>query len=513
MRRCCDLTFMCRADDSARLAAMAARVAAMEQALAAREAQMAQDGAAPRRNGSFNECTRAADVYAEPALGWREAARSVQQKPEAALPPQRSSVGSYPPAAISAPTSPADSWSAADECGLADPHRPALPSPADDSRHNSAVEHRPSAEVQCCAQHCSAAHLASVAARDGFRRSEASASGSRHESLPRRLTAQELRPTQSQGWSDRTGGLRETADYCAMRRTTAAASAQPAPPQPAGHADDESQPRAQLPAPMRPRAASAKSSPHEDLDCEAAARRRSAPLEGGDAVLCSHRAHSGIMQVLQRPPRGVLGSSASDPRQSSDHGQPMPASAGRTSRQPAFLESLPDLPDEIMHVEGDRTPPASPPASQLSVAAGLADIIAGNPSALVEENAALRAALHSCNASLAAAQDAARRSDARIRAMTSQLETVGAAARDDAKRVGAGARALKQELQVARAAAQTEAAAAAASASTAAESAAAAEELARQVESLEAELADAQGQLASARLALPVFKIANSNIP
>ena len=483
---------MCRSEDNARLAAMAARVAAMEQALAAREAQMAQDAAAPRRQASVQHGhPSAAGIHAGSALDWPEPAKNVRCAPSAALPPSRSSAARYTSAAASRLSSPRQSSSAAEERSLGNRDEPGRLLARDGSMRDPKSQRVATAEEQrCCAMRRPSAKLQGDAARDGLCQRDITVLAFQRSSLARRVTGQKFQQTQA----DCSLGCAQTPSSAGSGRRPP--TARPAPSEPAGHSDDESQPRGHLPAPTRARPALCPS--HEGDDHVAEARHCRAIPQRDNVALSRNSTLNGGRHTAHRTSQ-----SASDDAHSSDDGQPSPAAFGNSrSRRKAAPRKSAGLPNGFAAVREDPSLPAARrSSSQHGAADGLRYGAPGDPTALLRENAALRVALHSCNASAAAAQVAAQHMDDKFRELTLQVETVSAAAADDAQRSAARVRSLEDEVEDARTAIRREAEAAAGSATHSAQSAAVADECMRRAESLDAELASAQQQLVTARWA------------
>ncbi len=444
-----------RPEDAARIAAMAARVEAMERALAAREAQVAGGRAASHHSASANGQT---------AIEGRRIGRG-QQRPAASRGAQ--AVAGVPEAmrghACAEDTlrraSATALRSSAQQCAWVDPQsapsspgavahkqRPAprgysserrsseVPllgaARASDAGSPRSMAGRWQAEAQCGRRDCSLEAVANAPTQLVYQQpSAARASREATAASQPDARASVYRPRSSLSSGDR-GYRGAPSDH---RERWPIAAAPPATLWPAARIDEEPKPRALLPAPLRPRAASASS-------CRRSQSDATAQMQTADRVQPepSHTVHSdsGASRGRLQP--------RTQPRGSSDHGAwrpPAAIAAGRASRQGSVVGvgDAAAYAGQIEHASSPRDGECAHPGHPASR-------VADDPGAAAAENAALREALRSNDQALAAAQDATQLSAARYAAAIEQLADTQRAARADAERADAQMQQLTEEL-------------------------------------------------------------------
>ena len=406
-----------RPEDTARIAAMAAHVEAIERALAARAAQLAAGRGASHHSLS---------AYKEAAGGeGRRVSRGRQQQQQPVASKQAQAAARVSVAmpgqecgADTRRTAPSTALQTFEQQGARAGPQARVGSPMANSREQhlpargpalqrrsshaervdagraadagsplGAAQQWPAEEGQCCGKHCCApqaggAGLIAYGARQASLDSASCATSA---------TCQPDAHAPALSWpSEQDRGDQSLSGACAdreERRTNRAAPA--AEPRPA-FVDDEPQPRAQLPAPLRPRAAPASACQRSQSDGGAQMVTRDRRQCEPDGVV---RHDSGLPAHRRLHARD--GS-----RGSSEDGQPacerQPAAAG-ASHHDTRQDSAGDT--------GDTS-----------------------------------------NAALAAAQDAAQRSNARLEALTAQLADAQRTARADAEEADARLRQLAEEL-------------------------------------------------------------------
>ena len=199
-------------------------------------------------------------------------------------------------------------------------------------------------------------------------------------------------------------------------------------------AREEPQPRALLPAPLRPRAASASVS-HQRSQSDAMAQMQTPDRRQPELGHAGH-SDSGVFHDRLQP--------RDQSRRSSDRSAwepPAAKAAGRVSRQGSVggVGDVDALAGLIDHARSPRGAECSHPGHSGSRTAN-------DPDAVAAENAALHEALRSSEQALAAAQDAAQRSAARYEAAIEQLADAQRAARADAERADVQMQQLTEEL-------------------------------------------------------------------
>jgi len=433
---------------------MAARVEAMEQALAAREAQLAGDRAASHHSASSGKRTAALGRHVDYG----------QQRPAAARQAQAAAGVSRPMEGLDsaadtlrAPPSMA-SRSSAQQCAWADP--PSAPSsPGAGARKQRSVAQRPvlgrysseppridvarasdggsprsmagrwRAEAQCCGGRACSHEAVADAPTQLFYQQPSPARASREATAASQPDARASARSQRSSLSSGDGGYNGASAHRKQHGTSAGAPA--ATLRPAARLDEEPQPRALLPAPLRPRAASASSCPRRQSDATAHMQTRDRRQHEPDDAVQNNR---GL-------PHGRL-RSHSHSRGGSDRGArqaPAAPAADRVSRQGS-------VGDASNASAGRAGPVSSPEDGGRHLPSSLMNGTAGEAAAVFAENAALREALRSGEQALAAARKEAQHSVARSEEVTAQLADVQRAAQADAERANARIHQLTEEL-------------------------------------------------------------------
>ena len=366
---------------------MAARVEAMEQALAAREAQLAQDATVPCRSGSAGGLHRPWDRHAG-AAQWQPPPPWVPQTAagiSAETRIQHSSAGCGAPRSQRAadssvdarsPCAAAERWPAEDRCCMkgSRPQRvaAAVSVPRAGRRHSSA---RPSREVSAAHQ---PAPQASASCEHSCRSSDHGISSA---------------PPQTEA-------------HCTSVADARSPTARP---------DEEPQPRAWLPAPL-PSHRMPASRWQGDTKAKAPRQRRAEEQHGHDESTCSDSGgHDSRLSARSRS-EGI-----SDCGQPADRRQTAPAVTAKTAAQGAadVAGIIRVSTEHCADVGPQRNSPrlAGGPPPALAGAGGTA----GNLTAVIADNAALRTALQASHESLAVAVDTNQRGDARLQELTEEL--------------------------------------------------------------------------------------------